>query len=258
MLTKSGMRLGLALPQGFPDGRVDMALVRRFAERAEALGFDDVWAMEQTTGRFAVLEPLTLLAYVGALTRSVRLGTAVPVTNLRNPLQLAKALVSLDQETGGRLTAGIGLGTTNWLYGAFGLDPEHRVSRFVESIKVMQALWREGAATVDGRYWQLEEVAMEPKPLQRPLALWFGARSPAALRRAVRFGDGWMGAGSATNETFLEELARLRSILAAAGRDEKGVHAVEAGLHRGRPRRGAGPGAAAALDGGVLRQRVGG
>src|SRR6266542_2972443 len=97
MITKSGIRLGVALPQGFPGGNVDLDLVHGFARRAEALGFDDLWTVEQITGRLPMLEPVTLLANVAAVTNRIRLGIAVVVLNLRNPVQLAKALSSLDQ-----------------------------------------------------------------------------------------------------------------------------------------------------------------
>src|SRR5438477_4833168 len=169
MITKSGIRLGVALPQGFPDGIVDLDLVHGFARRAEALGFDDLWTIEQITGRMPLIEPVTLLANVAAVTNRIRLGVAVIVLNLRNPVQLAKSLSSLDQLSGGRLTAGIGLGTNANPYPAFGIEPEHRVSRFVENIAVMQALWAEGRADFQGRYYHLKGVSMAPKPVQQPL-----------------------------------------------------------------------------------------
>jgi probable F420-dependent oxidoreductase len=196
VITKSGIRFGVALPQGFPDGEVDVDRVHGFARRAEALGFDDLWTIDQITGRLAVVEPVTLLANVAAVTTRIRLGIAVIVVNLRNPVQLAKALSSLDQLSRGRLTVGVGLGANANAYPAFGIDPDHRASRFVENLKVMLALWTDKQADFDGRYFHLRGVAMEPKPAQQPLPLWFGARTEPALRRAVRYGSGWMGAGS--------------------------------------------------------------
>jgi len=219
VLSKSGLKIGIALPQGFRDG-IDLALVREYAMQAEAAGFDDLWTMEQITGRTAFLEPLTLLAYLASITRRVRLGTAVLVTNLRNPIQLAKAVGTVDHLSSGRLTLGVGLGTNTRLYGAYGLPPEHRVARFIESITVMKALWTQESATLEGEYWQLAGVPMEPKPLQKPHPpLWFGAHSEAAQRRAIRQGDGWMGAGSTDLEEFFVEIARVKAMLAEAGRD---------------------------------------
>ena len=220
MLSKSGLKVGIALPQGFRDGAIDLNLVREYAQQAEAAGFDDLWTMEQITGRHAFLEPVTLLAYLSSITQRIRLGTAVLVTNLRNPLQLAKAVTTVDHLSGGRLTLGIGLGTNTRLYGAYGLPPERRVARFVESIAVMKALWTQESATIEGEYWQLAGVPMQPKPLQKPHPpLWFGAHNEAAQRRAIRHGDGWMGAGSTDLEEFFVELARVKAMLAEAGRD---------------------------------------
>lgn len=220
MRTKSGVRLGVAIPQGFPDGNVDVNLVRDFVTRAEGMGYDDLWVAEQITGKLASLEPTTLLSYVSAITSTIRIGTAVIVSNLRNPVQLAKNLSTLDHLSGGRLTIGLGLGTNTNPYPIYGLDTEHRVSRFMEGVGIMKALWTQSSADFSGTYAQLKGVSMEPKPVQKPHPpLWFGARVGDSLRRAVAHGDGWMGAGSGTNEDFLKEHTELQSILATSGRD---------------------------------------
>jgi probable F420-dependent oxidoreductase len=218
--TKSGVKLGIALPQGFPEGNVDMDLIRRFAARSEALEYSDLWVSDQVIGKLPILETTTQLAYVAALTSKIRIGTSVIVSNLHQPLQLAKSLSSLDNLSGGRLTVGLGLGTTTKAYPAFGLDPEHRASRFMEGVQIMKALWTQSSVDFDGTFAQLEDISMEPKPVQRPHPpLWFGGRVPDAMRRAIRHGDGWMGAGSNTNEGFLKEHAELQGILAEEGRD---------------------------------------
>ena len=86
---------------------------------------------------------------------------------------------------------------------AFGIPLERRVRRFVEGIEVMKALWTQTTATFAGEFWTLDSISQEPKPVQQPHPpLWFGAREPAALRRAVRLGDGWMGAGSSSAADF--------------------------------------------------------
>jgi probable F420-dependent oxidoreductase len=220
VITGSGLELGIALPQGSRDGRIDLTALRDFAVQAEAAGFDDLWTIEQITGRYPVLESISLLAYLSAITTRVRLGTAVLVTNLRNPIQLAKELSSVDHLSGGRITVGVGLGTNTRLYPAYGLAEERRVARFVEGISVMKALWTQPSVTLAGQFFRLEGVSMEPKPLQRPHPpLWIGARAEAAQRRAVVHGDGWMGAGSTNLDEYVVELARMRTLLAEAGRD---------------------------------------
>ena len=150
MLSKSGLKIGIALPQGFGEGAVDLSQLREYAQQAEAAGFDDLWTMEQITGRHAFLEPVTLLAYLASVTQSVRLGVAVLVTNLRNPVQLAKAVGTVDHLSGGRLTLGVGLGTNTRMYGAYGLPEDRRVARFIEGIRVMKALWTQESAALGG------------------------------------------------------------------------------------------------------------
>jgi probable F420-dependent oxidoreductase len=212
--------VGIAMPQFFQEGPTDMEMVRQFVVRAEELGFESLWTQEDITGDDPSLEPLTQLSYVAALTQRVRLGVSVMVAPLRNPVQLAKALGSLDQMSHGRLTVGVGIGGRQNMYPAFGLTTDRRARRFVELLDVMKALWTEPQATYEGQFWQLDGVPMEPKPVQKPHPpLWFGGRHPDALRRAVRHGDGWMGAGSSTTATFLECVQQLNTFLEEAGRD---------------------------------------
>ena len=214
------MKLGIAVPQGFADGQIDMALVRRFVTRAEALGYDDLWVAEQITGTIASLEPTGLLAYVSALTERVRIGASVFVSTLRNPVQFAKSLSTLDHLSEGRLTVGLGLGTNTRMFPAYGLPEERRVARYVEGIRIMKALWQEESVDFEGSFATLSGVKMEPKPVQKPHPpLWFGARAPDALRRTARLADGWMGAGSSTNEAFIREHGELMHMLEEEGRD---------------------------------------
>jgi alkanesulfonate monooxygenase SsuD/methylene tetrahydromethanopterin reductase-like flavin-dependent oxidoreductase (luciferase family) len=94
------------------------------------------------------------------------------------------------------------------------------VGRFVEQIQVMKSLWSESRTTFKGRHYDLDDVPMEPKPIQRPHpGLWFGGSHPQALRRAVAFGDGWMGAGASTVAEFKSSVAIIRDSLGEAGRD---------------------------------------
>src|SRR5689334_6194248 len=132
MLSGSGLRLGIALPQVFHDGRIDTDLIRDFSVRAEQAGYEDLWLTERILGTQMILEPLTLLSYAAACAPRIRLGVSVIILNQRNPVMLAKALCSVDQLSGGRLTAGVGLGGGTRLYPAFGISPERPVARFVE------------------------------------------------------------------------------------------------------------------------------
>lgn len=210
---------GIAIPQVFHNTPVNMQLIREFLHKAETLGYESLWVQEQIIGDFPILEPVSLLTYAAALTSRLRLGTSVLLTVLRNPVQLAKSLSSLDQMSQGRITVGVGIGG-HTPESTFGLSGEHRVRRFVEGLRVMKALWTEPAATVTGTFWRFQNVSMEPKPLQKPHPpVWFGAREAPALKRAVHHGDGWMGAGSSSTADFIKQVGLLRRFLDEAQRD---------------------------------------
>ena len=197
-----------------------MPLIEKWSKRAEALGFESLWTQEAITGAVPILEPVTLLSYLAAITENVRLGTSVIVAPLRNPIQLAKSLGSLDHLSGGRLIAGLGLGGNANDIPPFGISAEKRVRRFTEIIDVMKALWTQPEAHFQGEFWQLDGLKMEPKPLQKPhIPIWLGARHTNALRRAVRHGDGWMGAGSSDTESFVTAVDQTKMYLEEAGRD---------------------------------------
>ena len=215
---------GIEIPQVFIGGPVDTQHIKKFVARAEELDFDSLWTQERILSNFSMLEPVTLMTYVAAITSRLKIGSSVLLTVLRNPLQLAKSLASLDQLSGGRIITGIGLGGVRgrmWPESetVFGYSSEHRATRFVEGIKVMRALWQEERVSFEGRFWNFTDVAMEPKPLQRPFPLWFGGHAEPALRRAVTYGDGWMGAGSSGTERFVKEYGRITRLLEEAKRD---------------------------------------
>ena len=212
--------LAIAVPQAFPDGEVDVGMIRSFASRAEELGYDSLWVVEQLVGSIPTPEPLTLLTYLSAVTERIRLGSAVIIATTRNPAMLAKQLSTLDVLSGGRLTVGTALGGRPWTYPLFGGPSERRVRHFVESIGVMKALWTQERAVFDGELWKLEGVPMSPKPLQKPHPpLWFGGRHPTGLRRVARMADGFMGAGSTTTSQFREHVQIVRRELDRRGRD---------------------------------------
>ncbi len=218
-MESGNLSFGIAIPQTFTD-RSFSGFIRRFLSRAEALGYQGLWVQEQIIGDVPILEPVTLLTYAAAVTSKPHLGASVLITVIRNPVQLAKSLASLDQLSNGRLIVGVGVGGPHVPEAVFGIPGERRGQRFAEGIQVMKALWTQPRAAVSGEFWRFADVAMEPKPDQKPHPpLWFGAREAVALRRAVRLGDGWMGAGSSSSADFVKQVGMLRRFLAEAGRD---------------------------------------
>jgi len=191
-------RIGIASPHIFPDGKVDMELVRRYVRRAEELGYSSLWTQERITGRPTAIDPVTFLSYIAGQTTTARIGVSVLVLPRHNPIHLAKQMASIDQLSGGRLIVGVGLGGNANDLLQYGIPTERRVRRFVEHI-----------------------VNIEPKPVQKPHPpLWFGAGVEASLRRAVRYGDGWMGAGSSGRDSFERNLVMIKGLLADEGRTQ--------------------------------------
>jgi len=211
---------GFAVPQIFSSTDIDLDLTTQVARRAETIGFHDLWTLDVLFGRATGLEATTLLAYLAAVTDRIRLGVSVLVLPERNPVQLAKALASIDHLSRGRLTIGLGLGEHH-RDAVFGLPPGRRVTRFRESLQLMQSLWTEETATFKGDLYQLPPLSMTPRPLQQPHPpIWFGGRSDGALQRAVEYGVAWMGAGSSTPDEFAKLATKLRATIEQAGRDQ--------------------------------------
>jgi probable F420-dependent oxidoreductase len=213
------MRFAIAIPQFYSNGEFDPAAFQAYLGRAEELGFDSAWTQEQLLGAWNQLAPIETMTYAAACTRRLRLGCAVFVSTLYSPVHLAKSLSTLDQLSRGRIEIGVGTGGPGRPFAAFGVDPRRYVARFTEGIELMKALWTQPRVTFDGEFWQLQDEAMEPKPFQKPYPpLWFGAASEPALRRAVRRGDGFFGAGSTPTARFAEQVTVVRAALAEAGR----------------------------------------
>jgi len=211
---------GISIPQAFVKPPIDLNLIRDFVPRAELLGYESLWVQEQMISAAPILEPVTLLTYAAALTSRVRLGTAVLLTAIRNPVELAKSLATLDQLSGGRLILGVGIGGPHTPHETFGVSRDRRPRRFVEGLQVIKALWTQPKASVSGEFWRFENVPMEPKPIQRPHPpIWFGARTELGLKRAVRYGEGWMGPGSSSSREFVQHLELLRRLLDEAQRE---------------------------------------
>jgi probable F420-dependent oxidoreductase len=213
------MKFAIAIPQFYADGEFDPEAFRAYFARAEQLGFDSAWTQESMLGAAPQLSPIEAMTYAAACTERMRLGCVVFVSTLHSPVHLAKSVSSLDQLSRGRIEVGVGTGGKGRPFAAFGVDPARYVSRFTEGIALMKALWTEPRITFDGEFWQLKNIAMEPKPFQKPYPpLWFGGASEPALRRAVRLGDGFFGAGSSPTAMFAEQVKIVREALAEAGR----------------------------------------
>jgi probable F420-dependent oxidoreductase len=205
------VRFSIAVPQLDYDG-FDAPGLRSYLARAEELGFEGGWVLEQTIGRAPLLAPLELLAYCAACTERLRLGVAVLVTSLHEPLQLASAATTVDRISHGRLDIGVAPGGNARQFAAFGVDRDTFISYFTEGLELMKAAWSdEPRVTFHGRFRDVDDLPIQPKPVQRPHPpIWFGGLAPKALARAVRHGDSFLGAGSSTTEAFAGAVTVVR------------------------------------------------
>src|SRR5712691_4406092 len=209
------MNFAISIPQHVPDGTFDPAKLRDYLTRAESLGFHSAWTQEMVLGSAPALAPLELMTFAAACTERLRLGCAVFVSPLHNPVHLAKSISTLDQLSQGRVEVGIATGGRGRMFTAFDADQATFVARFTEGLRLMKVCWTEPRITFAGRFWQLDDAAMEPKPFQKPYPpLWIGGSHPRAVRRALRYGTGFFGAGRSTTVQFAQQVQILRAVLA--------------------------------------------
>jgi alkanesulfonate monooxygenase SsuD/methylene tetrahydromethanopterin reductase-like flavin-dependent oxidoreductase (luciferase family) len=214
------VQFAISIPQLDTTG-FDAAGMRSYLARAEELGFEGGWVLEQVAGEAPLLAPLELLAYAAACTDRLRLGVAVLVSSLHDPLQLASAVTAVDRLSHGRLDVGVAPGGGFRPFPAFGVDKSTYISSFTEGLELMKAAWSdEPRLTFHGRFRQVDGLAIQPKPVQRPHPpIWFGGQAPKALARAVRHGDAFLGAGSSTTANFAEAVKTVRRELAEQSED---------------------------------------
>jgi len=217
------VRFSISIHQLDPAGAGGLAAagLRDYLTRAEELGFEGGWALEQTVGEAPLLAPLELLAYAAACTERLRLGVAVLVSSLHDPLQLASSVTAVDRLSHRRLDVGVAPGGGFRQFAAFGVDKATYISSFTEGLELMKAAWSdEPRVTFQGRFRQVDDLPIQPKPVQRPHPpIWFGGQAPKALARAVRYGDAFLGAGSSSTAKFGEAVKTVRQELVEQGRD---------------------------------------
>ena len=209
----------------------------RLAQAAERLGYHAVWGNDHITAAPYVrakwseppnfYEVLITLAVVGAHTRRVRLGTAVLVLPLRDPVLLAKQVATLDRFTDGHVVLAVGLGAYREEFEAHW--PRRAGARrgdlLDEGLTALRALFTERTASHAGPHYAFEKLELHPKPVQRPLPIYIGGHNEAAVARAARLGQGWLP-GWRPFEEVKQRTALLRRLTAEAGRAPAEVEAA--------------------------------
>ena len=234
------MKFSVALPTsyeglGYPIGLVgDGSAFVRLARTAEALGYDGVWGNDHlVTPRFLRGSPdgppgffdvVVVLAHVAAATERIRLGTAVLALPLRDPVPLAKQLITLDVLSAGRLSVGVGVGAYPEELAA--VAPERfrlqRGAAFEERLAALRLLLDEARGSYHGRTVRFDDVELSPRPVQQPVPIFVGGHTTAAVERAVRWGQGWMPGWRPLAE-LRERIALVRERASAVGREPRSI-----------------------------------
>jgi probable F420-dependent oxidoreductase len=213
------VEIHVALPNGHKGVTVEQLV--EIAQAAEELGFSGAWALDHILvgpdleDRYPwVIEPLTLLSYLAARTRKIRLGTSVIVLGMRNPFVVAKQAATIDLLCGGRFTLGLGAGYSEPEFRNVGAAEAWRTrgKRLDEAIELFRHLWSGAPGPFRGRFFAYEEGWFGPLPPQgAELPILIGGHSDGALARAARLADVWQSTGTPP-ERFRPLAERLRSL----------------------------------------------
>ena len=208
MALKDKIALGVSLPHRSPES-ISPEIVRNVAQRAEELGFRDLWVTENTLDHVFCFDPIAVLTYAAAATRRIRLGVSVVVLPAHHPAHVAHQWACLDHLSGGRAILGLGLGREHH-YAQFEIPRERRVRRFREGVELIRALWSKPRVDYRGEIYHLEGGTMMPKPVQHPLPIWFGVGHPNAVGAPAPLADGWMGSGGSSIAAFQQSVPILQ------------------------------------------------
>ena len=243
------MKFGLSLNHRGPLARPE--IMTRFAERAEALGYDSLSVSDHIVipkaptsnypyhpqGQFTwqgardMYEPLTTLMFLAGRTNRIRLGVSVLILTYRNPITTAKMLATIDALSEGRMYLGIGTGWWEDEYRALGIHDHfaERGERTDEYLRIYKALWTQENPEFKGKYFSFGNLEFSPKPYQKAgIPIWVGGHTPRALRRAAEFADMWHPIGlrppaGLDPKELTEKLKQLHGLAERAGRDPKAI-----------------------------------
>jgi probable F420-dependent oxidoreductase len=225
------MQLGYALP--LVDVGGEPQVVRTIALTAESLGYDYLAAPDHVLGVNAASrpdwgerntsadlfhDPFVLFGFLAAATRRVGFSTEVMILAQRQTALVAKQAASLDVLSGGRFRFGIGIGWNPVEFTGLNENFHNRGRRSEEQVQVLQALWAEPHVSFEGKWHRIEDAGINPLPTRRRVPLWFGGHADVTLRRAAKWGDGWMMLAYPPGEAALTAFATFRRYCEEAGR----------------------------------------
>jgi probable F420-dependent oxidoreductase len=227
------VHLGVVFPQ--TEIGADPAGVRAYAEAVEELGFDHLLTYDHVLGadpaghpgfsgpytaESLFHEPFVLFGYLAAIAPKLELVTGIVILPQRQTALVAKQAAEVDILTGGRFRLGVGQGWNPVEFEALGMDFGDRARRMEEQIELLRRLWQEPVLDFEGRDHTITAAGLNPLPVQRPIPIWIGGSSEAALKRIAQLGDGWFPMnGRALDGDWVRTIERMREWRAAAGRD---------------------------------------
>lgn len=244
------MELGITFPQ--TEIEADPVAIRDFAQAAEEIGFSFLVLYDHVLGadpdrpggwtgiytkddKFH--EPLVTFGYLAALTARIGFMTSILVLPQRQTALVAKQAAEVDLLSGGRLVLGVGNGWNEVEFEALGTSFGDRGPRLEEQVEVLRRLWADEVVRFEGGWHRIPGAGIKPRPARR-IPVWVGGGSDAVLRRTARIGDGWMPGGRLQGpRDALPAAAKLRSYLAAEGRDPAAFPILGGLLATGGPAR---------------------
>jgi probable F420-dependent oxidoreductase len=233
------VKVGAIFPQ--TEIGTDLGAIRAFVQSVEELGYDSIFIADHVLGadpqvhkhpslarysyKSVVHEPLTLMAYMAAITSRITLSTGILILPQRQTALVAKQAAEIDVLSGGRVRLGIGVGWNEVEYEALGEDFHNRGRRCEEQITVMRALWTQEVVDFHGQWHHISHAGLNPLPVQRPIPVWLGVGSrrgtrppQAVLRRVGTMADGWCP-NIPTDEEGEAIVAQVHQYAKEAGRD---------------------------------------
>ncbi len=163
-----------------------------WVQMCEEGAVDSIWQTDTLVSKEPMLECMTTMAALAGATKKLKFGMNVASVALRDPLVLAKQCATIDVLSNGRILPAFGIGSTNSAdWRTTGRPTKRRGKRTDESLEIIAALWSGETVTMDGEFFQYEGVRISPLPVQKDIPLWIGGSSEAAIRRTVKYGNGW-------------------------------------------------------------------
>ncbi len=218
------MKFGIAVPNFGKFAGKDQ--IEELSIAAEELGYDSLWVSDHVVvpkdhkgfGN-VFFDPVTILSYIAAKTKTIKLGTSVIVLPYRNPLVFAKEISTIDVLSEGRVVLGIGAGWLKEEFDALGINYEERGKVANESLEIIKELYSNNSPSFKGKYYKFSDIDFYPKPFNNRIPeIWVGGSSNNSLLRSVKYGNGWHGVGNTPAE-IKKKVSEINDLLVLHNKD---------------------------------------